>query len=47
MEVKPENAVAKSEHAGKTYQFCSVGCKQKFDQNPAKFAKEVRQATRQ
>ena len=47
MEVNPQNAVAKSEHSGRTYHFCSVGCKRKFDQNPAKFAKEAAHVTRQ
>ena len=27
------------EYKGKTYYFCSAGCKATFDRNPAKFAK--------
>jgi YHS domain-containing protein len=37
MEVKPDNAAAKTEHGGKTYLFCSTACKDKFDENPNKF----------
>jgi YHS domain-containing protein len=44
MEVSPNNAVAKTDYAGKTYHFCSVDCKRKFDRDPAKFAKEVAQS---
>jgi len=28
----------KTEHEGKTYVFCSDGCKEKFDKDPAKYA---------
>jgi P-type Cu+ transporter len=28
-----------SEHAGKAYYFCAAVCKQRFDANPARFAK--------
>jgi YHS domain-containing protein len=41
MDVKSGNAIAKSEYGGQTFLFCSVGCKQKFDQAPDKFAKEA------
>lgn len=37
MEVDPKTAVAKSDHHGKTYYFCSKGCKATFDKNPEKF----------
>jgi YHS domain-containing protein len=47
MDVEPENAAAKSQHEGKTYHFCSVDCKQKFEQDPKKFAqKETKAANR-
>jgi Cu+-exporting ATPase len=34
MEVTYENAQARSEYDGRTYYFCSLGCKEEFDQNP-------------
>lgn len=37
MEVDEKTAPAKSEHMGKTYYFCSPGCKKAFDENPAKY----------
>ena len=37
MTVDPKKAVAESQHDGQTYYFCSQGCKQKFDKNPAQF----------
>ena len=39
MQVDPAKAAGKSEYNGKTYYFCSKGCKQKFDADPAKYAK--------
>jgi len=38
MEVNEAQAAAKSEYEGKTYYFCSPGCKRTFDQDPARFA---------
>jgi Cu+-exporting ATPase len=38
MQVDPAKASARSEYQGKTYYFCSPGCKAKFDANPAQFA---------
>ena len=35
MQVDPAKAAGSSVHAGKTYYFCSKGCKAKFDANPA------------
>ena len=37
MTVDPKSAGAKSEYQGKTYNFCSKGCKAAFDKNPAKY----------
>jgi P-type Cu+ transporter len=37
MQVDPNNAAGKSEHAGKTYYFCSAACKKRFDANPAQY----------
>lgn len=39
MDVDSETAVAKSEHMGKTFYFCSAGCKVKFDQEPMNYMK--------
>ena len=38
MQVDPQKAVGKSEYEGKTYYFCSAGCKKKLDANPAQYA---------
>jgi YHS domain-containing protein len=37
MYVDPEQAAGKSEYQGKTYYFCSAGCKKAFDKEPAKY----------
>jgi YHS domain-containing protein len=39
MQVEPAKAAGSSEYNGKTYYFCSKGCKTKFDANPAQFVK--------
>ena len=39
MQVDPAKAAGRSEYQGKTYYFCSKGCKTKFDANPGQFAK--------
>ena len=39
MQVDPTKAAGSSVHAGKTYYFCSKGCKAKFDANPGQFAR--------
>jgi Cu+-exporting ATPase len=39
MQVDPSNAAGKSEYKGKTYYFCSIGCKVKFDANPSQYVK--------
>jgi YHS domain-containing protein len=39
MQVDPAKAAGKSEYNGKTYYFCSNGCKAKFDADPGKYAK--------
>ncbi len=33
-----EKTAVKSTYMGKTYYFCSAGCKKAFDSNPAKYA---------
>jgi len=39
MMVDPKRAAGSSVYQGKTYYFCSPGCKSTFEKNPAKFAK--------
>lgn len=39
MQVDPKNAAGSSQHNGKTYYFCSAGCKTRFDANPGQFVK--------
>ncbi len=39
MQVDPAKAAGSSQHDGKTYYFCSKGCKAKFDANPAQYIK--------
>ena len=40
MEVVEAEAKFTSEHMGKTYYFCSPGCKKSFDDNPGNYASE-------
>ena len=37
MNVEPETAAGMSRVAGKAYYFCSLGCNQKFDADPARY----------
>lgn len=37
MEVTPKTAAGTSEYKGKTYYFCSPGCKRSFDKDPEKY----------
>ena len=37
MEVDPQQAAGTSEYQGRTYYFCSSGCKQRFDQDPQRY----------
>ena len=37
MEVDEQTAAATSEYKGKTYYFCSPGCKKAFDADPEKY----------
>jgi len=39
MMVDPKRAAGSSSFGGRTYYFCSSGCKATFDKNPAKFAR--------
>ncbi|MDP9279437.1 MAG: YHS domain-containing protein [Gemmatimonadota bacterium] len=38
MKIRPQDAAGSSEFNGRTIYFCSKGCKQTFDANPAKYA---------
>ncbi len=40
MQIQPEQAAGQSTHEGQTYYFCSAGCKNKFDANPAQYVKK-------
>ena len=37
MDVDEKTAAGKSEYQGKTYYFCSPGCKWKFEKEPEKY----------
>jgi Cu+-exporting ATPase len=37
MECDDKSAAFKSEYEGKTYCFCSLSCKKKFEENPKKY----------
>jgi Cu+-exporting ATPase len=38
MQVDERTAAGRSEHEGRAYYFCSAGCKQKFDEEPERYA---------
>lgn len=46
MEINTDTAAASSEYQGRTYYFCSAGCKQAFDSDPQRYADAGSQATR-
>ncbi len=37
VEIDKDEAVATSEHMGRTYYFCSTTCKESFDKEPMKY----------
>ncbi len=37
MQVEEKKAAAKVEHMGKTYYFCSEGCKRAFEKDPQRY----------
>ena len=39
MEVDPKTAAGQSIYLGKTYYFCSPGCKRDFDKEPQRYVK--------
>ncbi len=38
MQVEESDAAGQSEYEGKTYYFCSTGCKAKFEADPDEYA---------
>lgn len=44
MMVEKGEAAATSQHKGKTYYFCAVGCKKRFDADPDRYAKDGEKA---
>ncbi len=40
MVIDPKTAAGKSEYQGKTYYFCSPGCKKDFDKDPQKYVEK-------
>lgn len=40
MQVDEKHAAGRSEYEGKTYYFCSSGCKAAFDKNPGRYAEK-------
>lgn len=43
MEVSRLTAIAETDYEGKTYYFCSDGCRDEFEAEPAKYLKHHRQ----
>lgn len=41
MRLRPEEAIYESEYEGVVYRFCSEACKEKFDQDPARFIQGI------
>ncbi len=39
MQVDPTSAAGQAPHQGKTYFFCSAGCKAKFEKNPGQYTR--------
>jgi len=37
MEIDADSAAAKMDYEGKTYYFCSMGCKRSFEKEPQKY----------
>jgi Cu+-exporting ATPase len=39
MPIAEAKAAGKSEYKGRTYYFCALSCKERFDRNPEQYAK--------
>ena len=37
MDVDPHRAKHRADHGGRTYYFCSAGCRERFEADPARF----------
>lgn len=44
MSVDPKTDTIKSVYQGKTYYFCSLGCKKSFEQDPGKYVSKPKGA---
>jgi P-type Cu+ transporter len=44
MDVDPKTAANKLVYQGKTYYFCSPGCKKSFEQDPGKYVSKPKEA---
>jgi Cu+-exporting ATPase len=40
MDVSDRDAKVNAQHGGKTYNFCSTECRDKFQQNPDRYARQ-------
>ena len=40
MQIDEHKAAGTSEYQGKTFYFCALACKKKFDESPQKFASQ-------
>jgi YHS domain-containing protein len=40
MQIDARTAVAKSNHNGREYQFCSQDCEQQFDEHPERYTQQ-------
>ncbi|HVZ15483.1 MAG TPA: YHS domain-containing protein [Terriglobales bacterium] len=41
MDIDESKAAGSSEHNGQEFYFCSLQCKQKFDENPNQYARKT------
>ena len=41
MRISPEETKGKSDYKGRTYHFCSTGCKETFDAHPERYAHQA------
>lgn len=41
MTIEEKGAAATASHEGRTYHFCSAGCKSKFEKEPKKYAERA------
>jgi Cu+-exporting ATPase len=41
MPVEEQRAAGRSEYGGRAYYFCSAGCREKFNEDPGRYARRV------